>query len=349
VTKPVRASRFRLRSLLSYLALPGALLAQSERLPLVAVAALAVGLAPLAGFLRLKALTLDWQWPTGQPWYVGDSVYLRTAATNNGKRTTPMVTIVAQSPGLPLPAVTVPMLRPGETTQVTARFPLAVRRGPAPMSRTTRAHNLLQGSGRAVNAASLGALLPAVRPRPVLPPADLLERLSRPTEDGFGTGRKGGSDPLSLRRFVSGDPVSAVHWRSTARAGVPIVMEREQLASGMLVLLVTTGGEGQLWETAIARAAGLVQAASTLAVPVAVVAAAPAEQLTGAPTHDLVQDWLAGLGVAGPGNPAQVAQAVRLAAGGVVAVLSAEPRIAASVREAGADPRCVVDLVNARW
>jgi uncharacterized protein (DUF58 family) len=336
-------------SLLSYLALPGALLAQSERLPLVAVAALAVGLAPLVGSVGFSALGVSWSWPTGRPWYVGDSVYLRTTVTNNGRRTTPMVTVAAQSPGLPLPPVTVPMLRPGESAKVTARFTLVARRGPAPMSRTTRGHNVLQGSGKEANVSSVGRLMPAVRPRPILPPAQLLERLSRPTEDGYGTGRKGGSDPLSLRQFVSGDPVSAVHWRSTARAGVPIVMEREQLASGMLVLLVATGGEGEAWEAAIGRAAGLVHAASGLAVPVAVVAAPPAAQLDGAPTHDLVQDWLAGLGVAGPAEPSMVDRTVRVAAGGIIAVLSREPWLAAAVAQAGADPRSVVDLVATTW
>lgn len=334
--------------MLIYLALPAALLAQSERLPLVAVAALAVGLAPLAGITEYKRVHLGWQWPTERPWLVGDTVYLRTIVTNKGSRTTPMLTVAAQSPGLPLPPVTVPMLLPGESARFTARFTLTARRGPAPMSRTTQAHNVLQGLGK-VRAFPAGELMPAVRPRPVLPPTQLLERLSRPTEDGYGTGRKGGSDPLSLRQFVSGDPVSAVHWRSSARAGVPIVMEREQLASGMLVLLVATGGEGEAWEAAIGRAAGLVQAAATLAVPVAVVAAAPAQQLDGGPTHDLVQDWLAGLDRVGPAEPSLVERSVRVAAGGIIAVLSREPWLAAAVVEAGADSRTVVDLLASTW
>lgn len=349
MTGPAGASRFRARSLLVYLALPAALLAQAERLPLVAVAALAVGLAPLAGLAGFKALAMSWHWPNNRPWYVGDEVYVRTTVTNNSRRTTPVLTVAAESPGLSLPTVTLPTLRPGETANVTAPFTLVARRGPAPMSRTTHAHNRLQGSGKAVKLAAVGTLMPAVRPRPVPPPARLLEQLSRPTEDGYGTGRKGGSDPLSLRRFASGDPVSAVHWRSTARAGVPIVMEREQLASGMLVLLVAASGEGAAWEAAIGRAAGLVQGASTLAVPVAVLAAAPAQQLAGNPSHDLVQDWLAGLGVAGPADPGLVGQAVRLAAGGVVAVLSCEPLLARAVAEAGADRRNVVDLLAAPW
>lgn len=347
MTKPVRAFRF--RSLLSYLALPGALLAQAERLPLVAVAALAVGLAPLAGLAGFKGLAMRWQWPSGLTWYIGDTMFLRTIVTNESNRSTPMITLRQVSPGLALPTVTVPMLRPGESSTVKAPLLLVARRGPAPISWTSHAHNRLHGGSLSLKPGTLTRMMPAVRPRPVPPPARLLERLSRPTEDGFGTGRKGGADPLSLRQFATGDPVSSVHWRSTARAGVPIVMEREQLASGRLVLLVAVSGEGQLWEAAIARAAGLVQAASTLAVPVAVVAAAPAAQLPGAPTHDLVQDWLAGLVVAGPADPSLVTQAVRLAAGGVVAVLTGEARLGNAVVRAGADERSMIDLLAATW
>ena len=331
------------------LALPAAFLAQAERLPLVAVAALAIGLAPLAGLVGFRNLHLKWTWPSGTPWYVGDTVYFLTTVTNPSPRTSPTTTILVHSPGLALPVVTVPMLRPGEAARVSADLVLTARRGPAPLTRTTHAHNRLQGSGASAKTPSVGRLMPAVRPRPVPPPAQLLERLSRPSEEGFGTGRRGGSDPLSLRQFASGDPVSSVHWRSTARAGVPIVMEREQLASGVLVLLVAGGTDGEQWEAAIARAAGLVQAASTLAVPVAVVAAAPAEQLPQTPSYEAVQDWLAGLGVAGPVEPATVEQAVRLAAGGVVAVLSGERRLARGVVEAGADAACVVDLMTAAW
>ncbi|MDX6254347.1 MAG: hypothetical protein QOJ11_681 [Frankiales bacterium] len=337
----------RLGSLLPYAALPAAFLAQSERMPLVAVVALACGLSPLAGLTGLKALDMKWEWPGGRSWYVGDTVFLRTTFTNSGSRATPVLTVRQQSPGLPTPDLTVPMLKPGETATVQAPLLLSARRGPAPIGRSIHLHNRLSGRGHPVKEAQTQQLLPAVRPRPDLPPLRLLDPLARPAEEGLGTGRRGTADPLLLRHFASGDQVSSVHWRSTARAGLPVVMEREELACGVLVLLVAATGEGAAWEAAVARAAGMVQAAATLAVPLVVLAAAPARQLEGSPTQDVVQDWLAGLVLAGPAEPALLERAVSSAAGGLVAVLSADPLLAPAV--AGAAACSVVDLLVTTW
>jgi uncharacterized protein (DUF58 family) len=346
VTRPVGRRKARLGVLLPLVALPAAFLAQAERMPLVAVVALACGLAPLAGLTGLRAMEMAWHWPGGL-WYVGDTVYLRTTFTNSGSRTTPVLTVRQESPGLPMPDLTVPMLTPGESATVDVPLQLAARRGPAPLGRTTQLHNRLSGRGHALKQAQTQELLPAVRPRPDLPPARILDPLARPAEDGFGTGRRGTADPLLLRQFASGDQVSSVHWRSTARAGLPVVMEREQLAAGLLVLLVADTGVGAAWEAAVARAAGMVQAAAALALPVAVLAAAPAQQLGGSPTYDAVQDWLAGLVLAGPAEPALLERTVSLASGGLVAVLSADPLLARAVTGGGAGS--VVDLLATTW
>ena len=131
-----------------------------------------------------------------------------------------------------------------------------------------RHHRLVGPDAAQTQAPVLPVLLPVVRPRPDVPPAHIVERMSRPSDEGRSSGRRGAGDPMSLRGFVSGDPVSSVHWRSTARTGSPVVMEREQPLSGRLVLLVAGAGEGEQWEAAVARAAGLVQAAAATGVPV---------------------------------------------------------------------------------
>jgi uncharacterized protein (DUF58 family) len=344
-----RVNRFRAGMGLNLLGLPVAVVAQSERLPLVAVVALAVALAPVAGRIGRQRLGFDTSHLAVGQRYVGDVVSLKTVVTNLSSGTSPVLTVTQTSPGLQLRPFTVPPLRPGEATTVSQQVLLAHRRAPAAVAHTATGHHRLLGSGsRSITALAPDPLF-GVRPRPVLPPAELVELLSRPSDEGRGTGRRGPADPLSLRQFASGDPVSSVHWRSTARAGTPVVMEREQLAAGVLVLLVASTGQGEGWEAAIGRAAGLVQAASTLGVPVEVLAAGPAQAPIGAPSHETVQDWLARLDQAGAAGPELVGMAVRRASGGLIAVLSREPNLALAVVQAGAASRSVLDLVATSW
>jgi uncharacterized protein (DUF58 family) len=339
------------RFVLAMMAATAAVIAQSDRLPLVAVVFLGVGVAAvfsLGG--RSPELRVGTRFATASSWYVGDTVRVGVHVENIGRSTTAMTTVLPVSPGLALTSVTVPELRGGESVVVSQRTLLLARRPPAPVALTVRLHHRLVGSGTKV-VAHLGTEgpLPAVRPRPLPPPAAIVERMSRPSDEGLGTGRRGNADLLALRPFATGDPVSSVHWRSTARAGYPVVMEREQLVSGVLVLLVASTGSGEAWERAVARAAGLVQAADHADVPVEVVTAPPAGQLRNGATAEEVQLWLAGLGAAGAAEPELVALAVRRASSGLVAVLTAEPWLAGSVVEAGAPAGSVVDLMTAPW
>src|SRR5206468_13050473 len=123
------------------------------------------------------------------------------------------------------------------------RVALLSRRGPAPVDFDATFHARLIGvEGTTIPFRVPTCTLPAVRPRPAAPPAALLHRLGRPSEDGQGSGRRGAGDPMALRTFVSGDPVSSVHWRSTARAGTPVVLEHERFVSAGLVVLVASSG-----------------------------------------------------------------------------------------------------------
>ena len=327
----------------------GAYFAQAERLPLVAVAAVALGMAPLVSLTRSRQhLRLGLVRPPVTTWYVGDTFPLTLTVRNLAATTNPVTELTLTGALTVLGPYTVPELSPGERVQLAHQVPLTARRGPTPVGPGWERQQRLIGAPQHVTIEAPGTLtLPAVRPMPVLPPGRVVERLSRPSDEGRGSGQRGSGDLLALRTFTSGDPTSSVHWRSTARAGTPVVMEHDRPVAGLLVLLVAASDQGPGWEAAVARAAGLVQVAAALAVPVEVVAARPAEPVLG-PGHEAVQDWLAALEVAGPADAALVTRAVRLAGGGLVAVLSADPSLAGRV-VASAAPYSVVDLVTQSW
>lgn len=133
------------------------------------------------------------------------------------------------------------------------------------------------------------------------------------------SGRAGaGTEVLGLRPWRSGDALTALHARSTARHGRPVVLERERDRGRRLVLLAGEPSSGPAWEQAVSRAAGLcLQALDAGGEPV-LVGAAPAPR----PSTSGVLDWLAGLEAAGPAGPADLARAARAAGrGGTVLVL----------------------------
>ena len=314
-------------------------------MPLVAALLVAGPLATLAGLSSHPGISIRWNWPGLHAWYVGDVASFKVTVTNTSRRPSPVMTVKHSSPGLTFPDMTLPALSPGESASVTVQLELGHRRGRVPLEWALTGRNRLVGLE--VSGAPRANTKPlfAVRPRPELPPAPVLRLLTRPAEDGSSHDVRGSADPLQLRDFVSGDAVSSVHWRSTARAGRPVILERDRPSGTRLVLLVGGSGSGPAWEATLARAAGLVEAARTAEIPVSVVADAPAEHLPPTPGHDLVQDWIAGLGEVGPAQPALIELALQRAAGGIVAVASAEPLLVASVAQA-AGGATVLDLAQ---
>jgi uncharacterized protein (DUF58 family) len=353
------AWRQRLRSWPRFSVLPVALAvgtrAEAARMPLVAALVVGIGLAWLAG-LTTSRVKSQWRLPNDRPWTVGDEVPLTTTVTNVGRRTSAPMTLRRGGHGIARTVVVVPALAPGQSATLVETLRLLRRSPAAPLVQERWVHNRLIGASLPAGNPSNIVALPCIRARPEPPPTHVLSRFSRADEYGRGTGRRGSADPLLVRPFAAGDPVSSVHWRSTARAGTPVVMEREQLAGGTLVLLVcgvyVAGDEAspadgvvvvESWEQAVARAAGIVQAAGSLSVPIMVVTAAPATALSGVGQPDAVLDWLAALGPAGPAQPDLVERAVRAAQGGLVAVLTQDPWLAAEV-QAVAPTGSVVDL-----
>jgi uncharacterized protein (DUF58 family) len=128
------------------------------------------------------------------------------------------------------------------------------------------------------------------------PPA---EPLTMPvTEHAAGvraTSRRGrGIELHGLRPWRPGDPGRSIHWRSTARVGRPVVMERASEVSTGLVVIVGPATAGPVWEHRVAIAAATaVDALQHGVAPVllASIGLPPPER----PTRDDVLDWFAAL------------------------------------------------------
>jgi uncharacterized protein (DUF58 family) len=97
-----------------------------------------------------------------------------------------------------------------------------------------------------------------------------------------------------LRPFRSGDPVREVHWKATARRGVPIVKEREGEAGDALTLVVDRRVDADNLDRSLATATAAVLAAPTLPNGLRLVSQGYAVHLpAGQPPPAPVLRWLA--------------------------------------------------------
>lgn len=103
------------------------------------------------------------------------------------------------------------------------------------------------------------AVLPA-RLNVAVPPC-VSERLLQPGGISLAQHVGDAEEFRSLRDYRPGDPLRAIHWRSFARTGKPLVREyQEEFFSRHALVLDTAGGQafGATFETAVSLAAGLV-------------------------------------------------------------------------------------------
>ena len=127
-----------------------------------------------------------------------------------------------------------------------------------------------------------------------------------------------GTEVLGVRHWRRGDAPGSVHARSSARAGRPVVLEREREQGARLVVLFESVGSGPAWEREVAQVAGQCLQVLRQGGEPLLVGAAPSPR----PSRDAVLDWLAGLEAAGPAGPADTARAVRAAGrSGAITVL----------------------------
>jgi uncharacterized protein (DUF58 family) len=221
-------------------------------------------------------------------------------------------------------AAFLPLLRPGELATVTAEY-VFDRRGVYLLERITLATRF-----------PFGLFL---KERDVRQPAELVvwprtDRTVRPVRHAGGRAPRG--EPVKalqagmergsfrgLRPYRSGDDPRDVHWRSTARAGEPIIREYDRVGEGDLWLCLdgrgTNGGSRE--EAAVEIAAALARAAAAAGARFGFLAGElRIEPATGQRQLERVLDGLAvvsfGPDAAPPAAPPSSASAVLITAGG---------------------------------
>lgn len=76
----------------------------------------------------------------------------------------------------------------------------------------------------------------------------------RPTLGAFG-------DLARIREYVAGDPIGGIHWPTSARRGVPMLVVRDGDGARSLVVRLAEA-QGRAWEAEIGRVAGAVDRAA---------------------------------------------------------------------------------------
>ena len=250
---------------------------------------------------------------------VGEPLELRIAVRNAGSRPSPA--LLLREPSVSGAVLAVPALAPGGEVVAQVRGS-ATRRRWSPVVQvelsSTAPFGLLRATRRAEAAGPV-----VVAPRR-LPAAELAAA-------GGGSGGSSrpvpgtGTEVLGLRAWRPGDGVATVHARASARAGRPVVLERERETGPSLVVLCAGPGEGPLWEAAVEQACALAEEAARAGRAPVLVAAGLAER----PRADVaaVLDWHARVDEAQPLDGPTLARAVRSAGRGGALVLLAPPAL----------------------
>jgi uncharacterized protein (DUF58 family) len=177
-----------------------------------------------------------------------------------------------------------------------------------------------------------------VQPR-CAPPLSLLD--AAPGSVGRPSGRQGsGIEPHALRPWRPGDNVHAVHWRSTARAGEPVVLQRESELTTALLIVAGPATPGSTWESLVASAAATAVSALRLGITPTLIGSGADEAVVTPLSATAALDWFAALPVTSmPTDVTAHAVARHVAEGATVLWLSTEAppaALAQSVRRVDA-------------
>ncbi|MCU1678114.1 MAG: Transglutaminase-like enzyme putative cysteine protease [Frankiales bacterium] len=260
---------------------------------------------------------------------VGVAVNAAYVVTNAGRMATPPAVVEDALPGFEPARIALPPLRPGESAELDLVLQPIARSWPVgPSSVSVTQRGWFAGSQGPLTTAlpDPPVVLPRLIPWPGPLPLVSVDVL------GAGRVRSGeGTDVHSLRAWHPGDPPRSVHWRSTARIGSPMVLEREEEYAREVVLVVADGGAGPEWEDGISRAAWLFVAAARGGHNVRVCSGEGAPDVAEFADGD---DWFAALGRVGALDLRELGEHLRTArATGAIAVLTANPALVSALRQ----------------
>jgi uncharacterized protein (DUF58 family) len=240
---------------------------------------------------------------------VGFTSVHRVTVHNGGRRTAPTLRLTHHAAGFDDVTVAVAPLPPGATA--TVELPRAARRrAHGDEHRFVVTSTAPLGLLRATQTVEARQLL-VVHPAPV--PVRALPPYAGTSTDGDATTSRQGLDPAGIRDWRPGDPTRHVHWRSTARRGRPVVVEREEHRAARLALVVTGPAAAPDWERLVAAVAATAVGAHGHGRPVALLAGQPGLDgwCTGPATALL--DWCSALVDPPPPDAATLREAVRWA------------------------------------
>jgi uncharacterized protein (DUF58 family) len=183
---------------------------------------------------------------------VGDDLAAVLQVSNDGGRATSPVSLHLQTDGLADVTVYVGPLWPGESADVPFRR-AALHRGVVELTRVEMTSSPSLGLVRAHLRRDIAAHITI---HPEQREADERARTRRLADDVEGDAVRGpGPDPLGVREWRHGDNHRHVHWRSTARHGRLVVLERGETPVSMLRLVLVGPTAEQDFETALSGAA----------------------------------------------------------------------------------------------
>jgi uncharacterized protein (DUF58 family) len=119
---------------------------------------------------------------------------------------------------------------------------------------------------------------------------------------------RSGTDVHTIREWRPGDEASQVHWRSTARRGRLVVLEREMPRAGGLAIVLSAGSGDDSWESVISVAGWTAAATAQTGRPVALIASQSGVQLVTGDAPALL-DWCASLGTGALAGQAEIQRA----------------------------------------
>ena len=236
---------------------------------LLLLAAAVVGAAGVAFVLRPRLGGLDVAVHLPARTQIGLGVPCTFVVRNAGPRTSPLTRIAHRIDGLDDVAILVEPLVPGGRASVTVERHAVARSAPA------------NGLALLTSSAPFGLILAQ---RPVELPAGLVVHpvvaaVPRPPDSTTQTTSdraridRAGTDLHGVREWAPGDAARQVHWRSTARRGRLVVLERESpLAPGLTILVAGPSG-GPMWEPLVSLVASTAVSALRDGHPVSLVTA----------------------------------------------------------------------------